>query len=81
MQRKASFPIKNLQQFMRLARLAAGYSTQTAAAMQIPVSVRALQYYESGQIRPGEGIVEAMARAYRVPDLLDYYFEERGRAA
>jgi transcriptional regulator with XRE-family HTH domain len=76
----ATFKISNLQQYMRLARLAAGY-TQVAASLRIPVSDRSLKRYEAGEIVPGEDIIEGMARTYRTPDLLDYYYEIGGRMA
>jgi transcriptional regulator with XRE-family HTH domain len=76
-----SFKVASLQQYMRLARQAAGL-TQIAASLRIPVSDRSLKRYEAGDVIPGEDIVEAMARAYRTPDLLDYYCEtERMMAA
>ena len=79
----ATFKIASLQQYMRLARQAAGL-TQDGAAMKISVSDRSLKRYEAGDVVPGEDIVAAMARTYRTPELLDYYlenYEERREAA
>ena len=84
MQTRASFPIRSLQQYMRLARLAAdgGWGfTQEGASRRIPVSIRSLQYYEIGQIVPGEDVVRGMARAYGTPELLDYYYEQEKEEA
>ncbi len=64
----------NLQQFMSLSRKAAGL-TQEGAGLKLHVSTGTIGNYENGRTQPDFRTVAAMAKAYRIPELLDYYIE------
>lgn len=61
----------------KAARMAAGM-TQTKASLALFISMRALQYYESGQNEPPQDVRKRMAMLYRAPHLA---LEQRSPAA
>jgi transcriptional regulator with XRE-family HTH domain len=74
-----TYKVASLRQYVRLSRLAAGY-TQEQAAERLFVSYGSIRNYESGHKIP-ESVIERMSIVYRVPELLDYYYENGKKAA